>query len=58
MGLTTAPKVQVQYPLSMRINDSETFVGTGMRVRERAVCVCVRVCVHECVCQATLYASC
>lgn len=56
MGLTTAPKVQVQYPLSMRINESETFVGTSMRVRERAVRVCVRV--YECVCLATLYASC
>lgn len=50
MGLTTAPKVQVQYPLSMRINDSETFVGTSMRVRERAVRVCVRVCVFMSVC--------
>lgn len=48
MGLTTAPKVQVQYPLSMRINDSETFVGTSMRVRERAVRVCV--CVFMSVC--------
>lgn len=48
MGLTTAPKVQVQYPLSMRINDSETFVGTSMRARERAVRVCVRVFMSVC----------
>lgn len=34
----------------MRINESETFVGTSMRVRERAVRVCVRVCVFMSVC--------